>query len=180
MKGFHDALDELIAVAKPSSIYEVGCGEGYWVARWHAEGYAAAGCDVSGEVIALARANTAHIEMPSSTFDVCDIYDVARTPSASELVVCCEVLEHIEDPLRGLRALRAIAGDYVILSVPREPLWRALNMVRGKYLVDGGNTPGHIQHWSARSFRRLVEEVFDVVEVKSPIPWTMLLCRRRD
>ncbi|MGA7440010.1 MAG: class I SAM-dependent methyltransferase [Luteibacter sp.] len=180
MSGFHSALDELVAKAKPTSIYEVGCGEGYWVARWHAEGYAAAGCDISADVVALARENTAHLGLPETTFDIRSIYDVDRAPDPDQLVVCCEVLEHIDDPERGLRALHAITGQHVIVSVPREPVWRALNMARGKYLPDLGNTPGHIQHWSAAGFRRMVESVFDIVEVRTPLPWTMLLCRRRD
>ena len=38
--------------------------------------------------------------------------------------------------------------------MPREPLWRGLNMARGAYLKDLGNTPGHVNHWSKRSFHR--------------------------
>ncbi|WP_207642472.1 hypothetical protein, partial [Desulfosporosinus sp. I2] len=69
--------------------------------------------------------------------------------------------------------------NHIILSVPREPLWRILNLARGKYIPDLGNTPGHIQHWSKKSFLRLVNRYFDVLEVKSPLPWTMVLCRIR-
>ena len=55
----------------------------------------------------------------------------------------------------------------------------ALNLARGKYIKDLGNTPGHLQHWSKKSFITLVEKYFTVIEVKSPLPWTMLLCRQR-
>jgi 2-polyprenyl-3-methyl-5-hydroxy-6-metoxy-1,4-benzoquinol methylase len=179
MRGFHDALDELVSLAKPASIYEVGCGEGYWVARWHEAGYEASGCDVSPEVIELARENTAKLQLPPETFEVRSIYNVQRLRSPDELVVCCEVLEHIDDPDRGLQALQDIAGGYVVLSVPREPIWRALNMLRGKYLTQLGNTPGHIQHWSSQSFQQLVGNRFEIVEVRTPLPWTLLLCRIR-
>jgi 2-polyprenyl-3-methyl-5-hydroxy-6-metoxy-1,4-benzoquinol methylase len=179
MQGFHDALDALVDRAKPSAIHEVGCGEGYWIAQWHAAGYTVSGCDISPEVVALARENTAHLALADETFEVRSIYDLQRPATPGELVVCCEVLEHIDDPHRGLRALRDIASGYVILSVPREPVWRALNMARGKYLADLGNTPGHIQHWSSRAFQRLVAEYFDIVEVRTPLPWTMILARSR-
>ncbi len=66
---------------------------------------------------------------------------------------------------------------FVIVSVPREPLWRTVNMARGAYLKDLGNTPGHVNHWSKRSFVSLLERHGEVVEARSPFPWTMLLVR---
>jgi hypothetical protein len=50
-------------------------------------------------------------------------------------------------------------------------------MARGKYLADLGNTPGHIQHWSRRSFAELVGSLLDVVSVSTPFPWTMVEAR---
>jgi hypothetical protein len=65
----------------------------------------------------------------------------------------------------------------LILSVPREPLWRLLNIARGHYMCSFGNTPGHLQHWSASRFRSLVGRHAEIVESRTPLPWTMLLCR---
>ncbi|WP_448096590.1 class I SAM-dependent methyltransferase [Luteibacter yeojuensis] len=179
MKGFDSAMSELVDIANPEAIYEVGCGEGYWILKWRTKGIRASGCDISQQVVELARENTALAGVPEESFEQCNIYDLERPSDPKELIVCCEVLEHIDDPLRGLEALHRIAGDFVILSVPREPLWRALNVVRGKYLHQLGNTPGHIQHWSSRSFQDFVSQVFEIIEVRRPLPWTMLLCRRR-
>ena len=69
------------------------------------------------------------------------------------------------------------AERYLLVSVPREPLWRGLNMARGAYLAQLGNTPGHLNHWSRRSFARLLSRFGQVVELRSPFPWTMLLVR---
>lgn len=179
MNGFESALTELVRIASPGAIYEIGCGEGYWVMHWTEEGISASGCDVSQAVIDIARDNAEARDISPDIFEVKSIYDVMGGRASRELVVCCEVLEHLDDPRAGLVAIERAANDYVILSVPREPVWRALNMARGKYLGDMGNTPGHLQHWSASGFRRLVSEYFDVVEVRQPLPWTMLLCRKR-
>jgi hypothetical protein len=65
----------------------------------------------------------------------------------------------------------------VLVSVPREPLWRGLNIARGAYLKDLGNTPGHLSHWSKRSFARLLARHGEIVELRSPLPWTMALLR---
>jgi hypothetical protein len=59
--------------------------------------------------------------------------------------------------------------------VPREPVWRMTNMARGAYLRDLGNTPGHLNHWSKRSFVSLLSRYGTVEHVRSPFPWTMLL-----
>jgi hypothetical protein len=63
------------------------------------------------------------------------------------------------------------------VSVPREPLWRVLNLARGAYWTQLGNTPGHLNHWSRSAFVRLLLRHGEVVEARSPFPWTMLLVR---
>jgi 2-polyprenyl-3-methyl-5-hydroxy-6-metoxy-1,4-benzoquinol methylase len=177
MNGFASALSDLIARAEPESIHEIGCGEGYWVLRWSEQGLNARGCDFSREVIEIARENAINRGLETSLFKSRSIYDLDVTQDSADLVVCCEVLEHLENPDAGLQALQRITKRHLIVSVPREPLWCTLNLVRGKYIARWGNTPGHIQHWSKRKFIKLVSGYFEVVEIRSPLPWTMLFCR---
>ncbi len=179
MAGFESALGELVSRANPANIHEVGCGEGYWVLRWRREGLAARGTDVSPTAIALARENADREDLPPTLFETRSIYELRPGRDAADLLVCTEVLEHLQTPEAGLRALQRVTEGHLIVSVPREPLWRALNLVRGSYLSTLGNTPGHLQHWSARGFERLVSDYFQVVAVRHPLPWTMLLCRPR-
>lgn len=179
MNGFERALSGLIAQARPASIHEIGCGEGYWVLRWNEQGIAARGCDFSAAVIDIARENSQSRGLPPTLFRPRSIYDLCAGDDSADLVVCCEVLEHLENPEAGLKALQGVVERYLIISVPREPLWCALNLARGKYLSRWGNTPGHLQHWSEKGFIELVSRYFEVVEVRRPLPWTMLLCRPR-
>jgi 2-polyprenyl-3-methyl-5-hydroxy-6-metoxy-1,4-benzoquinol methylase len=179
MNGFESSLSDLVAKAAPQTIHEIGCGEGYWVIRWNKQGLNARGSDFSSQVIEMAIDNAAEAKITHSVFKSRSIYDLNRVEDSADLIVCCEVLEHLENPEAGLKSLKEIAKDYVILSVPREPLWCALNLARGKYVKNLGNTPGHLQHWSKSNFIKLVEKYFTIVEVKSPLPWTMLLCRQR-
>ena len=178
MRGFDDALCGLVAKAAPGSIHEVGCGEGYWVSRWLEAGIDARGTDFSAQVIAMARGNARASGFDERRFEVRSIYDVTPERDSAGLIVCCEVMEHLNDPEGAMRALQEIVTQDLIISVPREPLWRLLNMVRGKYLTHFGNTPGHLQHWSKRSIVALAARYFDVVEIRSPIPWTMLHCKK--
>ncbi|OIZ94222.1 methyltransferase type 11 [Candidatus Rickettsiella isopodorum] len=178
MQGFASSLSLLVNKVNPSSIYEIGCGEGYWVLHWNKLGLAARGCDVSSQVIKIAQANACDSHLPNQLFTVKDLYECDEN-NAADLIVCCEVLEHLADPNKGLRVLQKIVKKYLILSVPREPIWRLLNMLRGKYCSAFGNTPGHLQHWSKRRFVTQISTYFDILEVKTPFPWTMLLCQRK-
>jgi hypothetical protein len=72
-----------------------------------------------------------------------------------------------------------VASRWLLVSVPHEPLWRILNMARGAYLRQLGNTPGHLNHWTQRSFVSLLRGYGEVVVTRSPFPWTMLLVRLR-
>ena len=180
MKGFDTALSDLVAKASPRSIHDVGCGEGIWVIRWNEEGRAARGSDFSSRVTEIARENAMGCGLPPSLFEQRSIYDLGAAHDKADLIVCSEVLEHLQHPQAALQALRRATGRHLIISVPHEPLWRALNLARGKYMARFGNTPGHIQHWSKTAIVELVSQSFDIVEVKSPLPWTMLLCKRRD
>ena len=81
------------------------------------------------------------------------------------------------DPEQTLAEMARVTREHLLVSVPREPLWRALNLARGAYVRDLGNTPGHVNHWSRRSFLRLLSRHGEVVEARSPFPWTMVLVR---
>lgn len=174
--GFLGDLEELVARTGASEAHEVGCGEGELTMRLARRGLRARGSDVSPTVIAEAerRAEAAGLDVP---FKAAGIGDLEPDADAAQLVVCCEVLEHVEDPRAALERLRALARPWLIVSVPREPLWRGLNLARLSYVGALGNTPGHLNHWSKRAFLGFLAERLDVVETRSPLPWTMALCR---
>jgi hypothetical protein len=111
-------------------------------------------------------------------FEAQPVEQLEPEADSAQLVLCCEVLEHLDDPKRALDVLAELARPWLIASVPREPLWRALNLARLSYVRDLGNTPGHLSHWSKRGFVRFLSRRFEVIEVLSPLPWTMALCHR--
>lgn len=106
--------------------------------------------------------------------------DAHRLPfraASFDLVVCVEVLEHLEDPEAGLRDLARVGRRDLILSVPREPLFRASNLLAGRYVRRLGNTPGHLNHWSSRSFQAFVSQIGEIRTVRTPYPWTIVWAR---
>ncbi|MGH2922568.1 MAG: class I SAM-dependent methyltransferase, partial [Solirubrobacterales bacterium] len=136
------------------------------------------GSDAFADVIALARERAA-AEGLAIRFEARAVQELEPGRDGAELVVCCEVLEHLPDPGEAIAKLGEIARPWLLVSVPREPLWRALNLARLAYVGDLGNTPGHVNHWSRRGFLRLLGERFEVVEARGPLPWTIALCRAR-
>jgi len=176
LKGYHDALDALVSSVDPLTIHEVGCGEGYLIARFANGKRTLVGSDFSGQIIEIANQLQASEQI---SFKVSSIYNLTPEEDSATLVLCCEVLEHLESPQKAVDILADLADPYLIASVPREPLWRLLNMLRGNYLKDLGNTPGHLNHWSRAGFLKLLEKKFDILRVETPLPWTMVLCRTK-
>lgn len=179
MSGFNQSLSELVDKANPQTIHEIGCGEGFWVQQWNQKGINARGSDFSEKVIEIARENAIAHKIDPEVYTQRSIYDVETNQDSADLIVCCEVFEHLEQPEEALVALQRVVEKKIIISVPREPLWRVLNMARGKYISELGNTPGHLQHWSRPKLVEMVSQYFDIVEVKSPLPWTMLLAQTK-
>lgn len=170
--NFQKNVLELIQLAHPTSIHEAGCGEGFWTLKLHEMGYAATGSDFSSLAISKARENG----NGDQKFFVESIYDLS-TSHAADMILCLEVLEHLQDPELALNRLAALARPWLLCSVPNEPLWSLLNMCRGRYLNRLGNTPGHIQRFSSNAFIKLVGNFFQIVEVRKPVPWTMVLAK---
>lgn len=169
--GFLKNVTELYVRARPTSVLEVGCGEGLLARHLHRSGprpdrFVASDVEIDRVVPDL----DPEIEVVEAS-----IYALPFAAAEFDLVVCCEVLEHLGDPALGLAELARVARRHVLLSTPREPLWRVLNVARGRYLGDLGNTPGHIQHFSRRGLVRLAETRLRVLEQRSPLPWTVLL-----
>ncbi|MFW6154375.1 MAG: class I SAM-dependent methyltransferase [Planctomycetota bacterium] len=175
VKGFFAAVEALIARARPRDVLEVGCGAGYSTPRLRAMLPDEVALEASH--IDAANVRRARRLAPGVPIVRESVYDLSRADNVADLVVCLEVLEHLDDPPAALTELARVARTGVILSVPREPLWRVLNLARGAYLRDLGNTPGHVQHWSRRSFVGRVATCFAVEAVRCPLPWTIVWAR---
>jgi 2-polyprenyl-3-methyl-5-hydroxy-6-metoxy-1,4-benzoquinol methylase len=178
MAGFMRHLEALVERTGAREAHEVGCGEGELAILLAHRGLRVRGTDAFAAVLeeARERARLAGVEID---YEATPVEELDPERHASELIVCCEVLEHLADPDLALETLSRLAQPWLIASVPREPLWRALNLARLSYVGELGNTPGHLNHWSKRGFARFLESRFEVVELRSPLPWTMALCRAR-
>jgi 2-polyprenyl-3-methyl-5-hydroxy-6-metoxy-1,4-benzoquinol methylase len=176
MGGFHSTLDELWAKAAPRSILDVGCGEGVLTAEWAerlGEGRIV-GIDLDDPKL---RSEWERRRRPNLEFRVEEATSLSFADGEFDLACAIEVLEHVPEPEATLGEMARVSSGHLLVSVPREPLWRALNVARGAYWRDLGNTPGHVNHWSRREFVALLSRYGTVEQARSPFPWTMVLVR---
>ncbi len=179
INNFDKAIGKIIKDAAPTKILELGCGEGHVtniiLEKTSAEIVAT---DISESILEKAREK---IKDKRVSFKVINAESFSADDEIldCDFVVCCEVLEHLNNPTFALKNMREINADRYLFSVPREPLWRILNFVRGAYISDFGNSPGHIQHWSKKRFTSLLENNgFNPEIICSPPPWTIAFCKK--
>jgi len=176
MAGFNRNVDDLLVSTSPESVLDIGCGEGVVTQRW-ARAIAPArvvGVDLDDPAIAAewrkhAAPNLEYVAHPAQALPFAD--------GEFDLATAIEVLEHVPDPRATLAEMARCARNHLLVSVPHEPLWRALNIARGAYWRELGNTPGHVNHFSKKAIVALCAEHGDVIETRMPFPWTMVLVR---
>ncbi len=176
MSAFERTLDELFAQADPQSLLDVGCGEAVLTHKWAQRlgERRVVGIDLDDPLL---HAQWEQRQAPNLTYKVMKAENLPFADGEFDVGTAIEVLEHVPDPEHTVAEMARVCSGHLLVSVPREPMWRGLNMARGAYLKDLGNTPGHLNHWSKRSFVSLLSRHGDVVQARSPFPWTMLLVR---
>ena len=174
MDGFERDLDELFDQVGPRSILDVGCGEGVLTSEWamRLDGGRIVGIDLDDPKL---KAEWEARRRPNLEYRAEEATSLSFDDGEFDMAAAIEVLEHVPDPEATLAEMARVARRHLLVSVPREPMWRMLNMARGAYLRDLGNTPGHLNHWSKVGFHSLLSGYGQVQEVRTPFPWTMVL-----
>ena len=146
---------------------DAGCGEGFSLRQL-------SGClpkrmaafDINDDCVSFCKE-----EFPAFDIRQSGIYDIPWNDDAFDLVICFEVLEHLEDPIKALSELLRVCNGTIIISVPFEPWFQICNFLRGKYLSRWGNHPEHINHWNKTTFKNFLSGSGNPVEVVSSFPW---------
>lgn len=173
-----DASD--IAARKGALAIELGAGEGFSTERLRNMLPDSVTLEASEYVPALVP--KAQKRNPSVKVREESVYEIQAKDNTYDLIFLLEVMEHLDYPDKALQEIaRVLKPDgYLVLGVPREPLWCCLNMARGKYLTHLGNTPGHLNHWPSFMLKRFVGKHFGPVRVcRKPLPWTQVLAQKR-
>lgn len=177
LNNYKNKLQKLIANIPSESIFEIGSGEGYTMEYLlqTIQPKVVVGSDLDFGIVQEARSLTNQRD-----WIISDVENIPLLDRTFGLVIALEVLEHVTDPKRALAEMARISSEYILISVPWEPIWRLLNILRMKYLYDLGNTPGHLHNWTLSGIRKLVSQEFKVVKVNISFPWIFIFARKYD
>lgn len=180
--NFYKELISSIKKLKIESALDVGCGEGFTLNKLSENkiGKRLEGVDFQETAIDAGKRVHPHLKLK-----VGNIYHLPYKDNSFDLIICTEVLEHLEDPKKALSEIQRVSSRYVILSVPNEPFFMIANFLRGKNLSRWGNDIEHIQHWTSKEFQKFIIHPFSklrtkfrILKVRHPFPWTLLLLKK--
>ncbi|MEC3907352.1 class I SAM-dependent methyltransferase [Tamlana sp. 2201CG12-4] len=175
VNNYFKAVERLISKTKNTeSSHEIGIGEGRSTMRLKKMAVGLSGSEYVDYMVRIARKNNPDLNIFQES-----VYELKHENKSVDLVFLLEVLEHLDYPELALKEIKRISKRYLILGVPREPLWKLLNICRFKYVKKLGNTPGHLNHWSRKEIVKLIEANFGkVIAVETPIPWIIVLAKK--
>jgi 2-polyprenyl-3-methyl-5-hydroxy-6-metoxy-1,4-benzoquinol methylase len=159
---------------EPGSIVDLGCGEGIVAGMLHESlpGARYLGIDLSSEAVETARSL-----QPDLEFRVGDVLSAPSVEDGAELVLCLEVVEHLDDPDAAVSRVLEWASGHALISVPWEPWFRLGNLLRGRHVSRLGNHPEHVQQFTPQTFSELLGRHAASHRVWTCFPWILGLAR---
>lgn len=141
--------------SKRYRILDAGCGEGF-ISMLLVKKFPNAivtGIDQSQEALEMARRVHQIVRYRQGS-----IYRMPFRNHSFDLVICTEVLEHLESPYFALKELNRVVkrGGAVLLTVPAEPWFCMGNFLVMKNVRRFGNPIDHINHWTYRGFIKYI------------------------
>lgn len=176
INNFYSDLLVMVKPLNPQSILDAGCGEGFTIIKLMENGIGKkiVGIENSRAAISLSRKVN-----PQLTIKLGSIYSLPYRDRSFDLVICTEVLEHLDKPEKGLSELVRVSKKYLLLTVPNEPWFTYQRILRGKNLLRFGAHPEHINHWTVGAFKKfLTKNNVKIKKVRLPFAWTMILAEK--
>jgi ubiquinone/menaquinone biosynthesis C-methylase UbiE len=173
MDAFRRYLLSKIEPANPSSLLDAGCGEGYLACELKR---AFPDCRITGLDASEGAIEYARVRFASAAeFHVGDLLALPFPDDAFDVVVCSEVLEHLDEPGRAFAELRRVARHRVVLTVPLEPWFKLFNDVARRLGIS--EDPGHVQLWTLKGFQRFVSSLHPGAEFDRKHYYQSAVCK---
>jgi SAM-dependent methyltransferase len=174
---FFDAVVREIRTLRPRSTLDFGCGEGLFLQKLKDRGLVLDGfCGIDLRADALEHARNLH---PEYRFECVDLLRWNRPAASFDLVIASEVLEHMPEPASVLARLTHFSRQHLLLTVPWEPWFRLMNLLRGRDIGRLGNHPEHVNLWSFSGFCRFLESHVRIVRAYTVFPFTVVVAATR-
>jgi SAM-dependent methyltransferase len=167
-----DAMFALLQKTGAHSVLDAGCGEGVVYRAMRKRGFEGewTGIDVSVDGIDYAKQQS-----PEATWLVGSVLDMPFPSKNFDLIFSSQVLEHLHEPEKALREFARCARQWLLISVPKEPLFRWLTWLSVRFRL--GGDPGHVNHWRPRELRRLLSQAGELQEWQRTTVYQIALVR---
>lgn len=153
-KEVYQTAREILLRDNLRTVYDVGCGGGYKLVHMLGE-FDTTGIDVP-ETIAVLKERYPDRKWLSENFETLSL------PKA-DLVICSDVVEHVENPDSLMRFLVACAKKWIVISTPDRNLVYPYRYLEKNYFGPPTN-PTHMREWTMPEFRRYVGRFATVVD----------------
>lgn len=153
-------------IAADATVVDIGVGEGLCLERIIDPGRKAVGLEYRFDKVVAGRTR-----LTGLAGIVGDAGMVPIVAGSADLVTCIEVLEHLVVDEPAVDELARITRGKCVVSVPWEPWFRLGNLGRGKNIGRFGNDPEHVQAFTPKRLKALLERSFDEVRVVPTFPW---------
>lgn len=177
LKRFHDRLASRIGTLAPRSVLDFGCGEGFTPAELARRGVVLEdyeGVDLRSDCLTAARSR-----WPKGQYIQADIFDQSFDDRRYDVTIALEVFEHLLDPRAALKRLVELTERALVISVPHEPWFQIVNLLRGRDFIRLGNHPEHVQHWNLATFSEFLSQHMDDVRIVRSFPFIIASGRPR-
>lgn len=157
LRSVMEAIYQLIAQTGGASVLDAGCGEGFvtdYLARRDSS-LRLTGVDRSRKAIAYAE----DMFGERARFRMGNLYKLPFSDNSFDVVLCSEVLEHLDDADLATRELIRVARRHVVITVPNEPYFTWLNDLARALGIS--MDPGHVNFWTKSSFKAFICSHFD-------------------
>jgi 2-polyprenyl-3-methyl-5-hydroxy-6-metoxy-1,4-benzoquinol methylase len=170
----YDIVCRCVGELRPSPkfrLLDLGCGDGALAGVLHRQlGATVSGVDTSVSGLSLAREMFAKRGL-HGTFKVIDGYDTGFADQSFDVVVCSDVIEHVNDPMAMLtESYRVLAPNgHLVITTPIRFTEHPLD-------------PNHVQEWYVDEFVSLCSQIFGspLHAIQShPILWYELVTSRK-
>ena len=178
MNKYHQELEKSIGRMRVSRLLEVGCGEGNiinFMIKKYKPSYIK-GLDIDEKMLRNLSKKYPQFDFKKQFLD-----EKFQDEQEYDLVLCLEVLEHIEKYNAALNNIKKIKSKKIVFSVPNEPFFRIANVARLHYVKQLGNTPGHVNNFTYFDIYRVIKKHFpkDKVTISNCYIWNFVVVERK-
>ena len=159
-KTFTLRLKQVAPYKSSGRALDIGCGPGYFLSAAKKMGFDVYGLDPSDYIVEMAQ-KTWGDRVQLGLIESAD-YD----RDSFDLIVAFDTFEHIYDPKKFLQAIHRFLKPGGVLAITTPDPTSTLSKISGRNWVSY-KLPEHVFYWSPETIRRVLEENFEVLEIRS-------------